>query len=416
MDRGKRAVNHPMKSQSLRRRRFLGLVSAASGAMLLPEALRADAPAVPSATTAPVEFPLVKFPTKSELIMLSDRPPNLEMPLSGFAHDITPNESYFVRWHLAVIPTSVDVKAHRVKVSGEVENELSLSLDDLRTQYEKVSVIAVNQCSGNSRSLYSPRVMGGQWNNGAIGNAKFTGVRLKDVLAKAKIKTGAIEVVYRGLDNAPIATVPPFEKSLPIAKAQDPDVMIAYEMNDEPIPMLNGYPLRLIVPGWYATYWMKALSSIRVVAKPFTGFWMVKGYRVPKNPDAQESPTNLAKDTIPINAMSVRSIFFKPAPNERIVRGSAYEVQGLAIDSGKGMKKVEVSSDGGKTWAEAKLDNELGPYSWRRWRFMWQPPRPGEYVLMARATNNAGQTQTVSQWNHSGYARNQIEQVRVTVA
>jgi sulfite dehydrogenase len=416
MGRGKRAGSQKMNFPSIPRRQFLGLMSAASGAMLLPGVSRADVDAAPPPTTAPASFPLVKFPEKSELMMLSDRPPNLEMPLSGFAHDITPNESFFVRWHLSVIPTSVDLKTHRLNVSGEVETELSLSVEDLRTQFEPVSVIAVNQCSGNSRSLYSPRVMGGQWNNGAIGNAKWTGVRLKDVLAKAKIKAGAVEVVYKGLDAAPIATVPPFEKSLPIAKAQDADVMIAYEMNDQPMPMLNGFPIRMIVPGWYATYWMKALSSIRVVSKPFTGFWMAKAYRIPKNPDCQETPTNLAKDTVPINAMTVRSLFFKPAPNERIAANSTYEVQGLAIDSGKGIKKVEVSDDAGKTWTEAKLDKELGPFSWRRWRFLWQPPKAGEYALMARATNVIGQTQTVTQWNHSGYARNQIEVVRVTVA
>jgi DMSO/TMAO reductase YedYZ molybdopterin-dependent catalytic subunit len=398
------------------RRQFLGLVSAASGAMLLPEISRAETVAtLPPAATAPVSFPLVKFPEKSQLLMLSDRPPDLEMPLSGFAHDITPNELFFVRWHLSVIPTSVDLKTFRLKVSGEVESELNLSIEDLRRQFEPVSVIAVNQCSGNSRALFSPRVMGGQWGNGAMGNAKWTGVRLKDVLAKAKIKAGAVEVAFRGLDAAPIVTVPPFEKSLSVAKAQDADVMIAYEMNDQPMPMLNGFPLRLVVPGWYATYWMKALNSIRVVSKPFTGFWMAKSYRVPKNPDCQEAPTNLAKDTIPINEMTVRSLFFKPAPNERIAANSAYEVQGLAIDGGKGMKKVEVSDDGGKTWAEAKLDKELGPFSWRRWRFLWQPPKAGQHTLMARATNAAGQTQTVTQWNHSGYARNQIESVSVTV-
>jgi sulfite dehydrogenase len=190
--------------------------------------------------------------------------------------------------------------------------------------------------------------------------------------------------------------------------------MVAYEMNGQPLPMLNGFPLRLIVPGWYATYWVKSLNEINVLPEKFKGFWMDKGYRVPNNPDCQESPKELAKETVPISRMTVRSLFVRPEPAEQVAV-AAYEVQGIAIDSGKGIARVEVSTDGGKTWAAAKLDPDLGKYSWRRWRFPWTPAA-GQYRLMSRAANTAGETQTTAQWNRSGYARNVIESVDVTVA
>jgi hypothetical protein len=159
---------------------------------------------------------------------------------------------------------------------------------------------------------------------------------------------------------------------------------------------------------------VKALNEINVLPQKFKGFWMDKGYRVPPNPNCNESPKDLAKETIPINRMTVRSLIVKPEPAEKVVAGE-YEVQGVAIDSGKGISKVEVSTNGGKTWKDAKLDPELGKYSWRRWRYAWKPAA-GKYRLMARATNSAGEKQTTSQWNRSGYARNVIESVDVIVA
>jgi DMSO/TMAO reductase YedYZ molybdopterin-dependent catalytic subunit len=281
-------------------------------------------------------------------------------------------------------------------------------------------VVAVNQCSGNSRSLYEPRMPGVQWGNGAIGNARWTGVRLRDLLAKAKVKAGAVDVSFNGLDEPTLpaapnfAGTPDFVKSLPFDRANDGEAMVAYEMNGQPLPMLNGFPLRLVVPGWYATYWVKALNEITVLDKPFEGFWVAKAYRVPNTPDFQESPKALAKETIPINRMTVRSLFVRPEPDEAVTAGAAYEVQGLALDGGSGVKTVEVSTDGGDTWSTAKLDPDLGKYSWRRWRFAWQPQR-GNHRLMVRATNTTGEKQTTAQWNRSGYARNVIESVDVKV-
>lgn len=373
-----------------------------------------DVPFAPpaSGTTRPI-LPLVKFPEKRELILLTDRPPNLESPISYFKDDITPNDAFFVRWHLGVIPTRIDTATFRLKVGGHVDHELNLSLDDLKKNFQPASVIAVNQCSGNSRSLFEPRVPGGQWGNGAVGNAKWTGVRLSDLLAKAGMKKGAVDVTFGGLDKSPMPTVAPFVKSLPVNEPKVGEVIVAYAMNDQPLPMLNGFPLRLVVPGWYATYWVKALNEINVTDEPFKGFWMAKAYRIPTTPGVQETPDNLAKDTVPISAMTCRSIFVTPENDQRLKANEATEIQGLAWDSGKGITKVEVSVDAGATWSDAALDKELGKYAWRRFRHKWTPTA-GKHTLMARATNAAGETQQIKQWNRSGYARNVIEAVMVT--
>lgn len=394
------------------RRRFLQGAAALGTGALLPRGLWAQEQQGAGGGGSPE---MARFPEKTDMILLTDRPPQLEMPARYFKEDLTPNEAFFVRWHLGVIPTSVDPATFRLSVGGHVDETLSLSLDQLRKDFEPVSVVAVCQCSGNSRSLYEPRVPGGQWQNGAVGNAKWTGVRLSDLLKRAKVKAGAVDVSFNGLDQAPMPTTPDFVKSLGYDHANGGEVIVAYEMNGKELPMLNGYPVRLIVPGWYATYWVKALNEINVLPQKFKGFWMDKAYRVPNNPDCQESPTNLAKETVPINRMTVRSLFAAPETGERVAAGKAYEVQGVAFDCGKGITKVEVSADAGKTWADAKLDPEIGKYSWRRWRYSWTPAA-GKHKLMVRATNAAGERQTDAQWNRSGYARNVVESVEVTVA
>ena len=410
--------------QSVGRRKFIKFAGIVGGGAVLAACNRksgdhseAASSSPPAETVAvPAQREMARFPEKTDLILLTDRPPQLETPIKYFQIDLTPNEAFFVRWHLAGIPFSVDTKTFRLAVHGQVNSELSLSLDDLKSQFEPVSIVAVNQCSGNSRSLFDPRVPGGQWGNGAVGNAKWTGVRLADLLQKAGVKDGAVDVSFQGLDRPVLPQTPAFVKSLSYKKAMEPEVLVAYAMNDQPLPMLNGFPIRLVVPGWFATYWVKSLNDITVLADPFTGFWMAKAYRIANNEHASESPTKLATDTVPINSMTVRSLIVFPEAGEHISFGQPYEIQGVAIDSGKGMNKVEVSVDGGGNWTEAKLDPEIGKYSWRRFRYRWTPAGPGTVRIMARATNAAGQTQETSQWNRSGYARDVIEHVDVNVA
>ncbi|HWB54558.1 MAG TPA: molybdopterin-dependent oxidoreductase, partial [Tepidisphaeraceae bacterium] len=284
----------------LPRRSFLrwGLAASAS-AFLWPGKLWADGDA-PKITTDPWRKQLVRFPQKTDLILMTSRPPQLETPLKYFKTEITPNDAFFVRWHEAGIPTQVDTATFRLNIGGHVDNALHLSVDDLKQNFQPVSLVAVAQCAGNSRSFFEPRVAGTQWGNGAVGNAKWTGVRLSDVLKSAGVKPGAVQVSFQGMDLPPLPDTPPFIKALDADHAMDGQVMIAYAMNDSDLPMLNGYPIRLVVPGWYATYWVKSLHHITVLNEPFKGYWMDTAYRIPDNPDANESPTDLATKTVPV--------------------------------------------------------------------------------------------------------------------
>jgi sulfite dehydrogenase (cytochrome) subunit A len=407
-------------SSPLERRRFVSMLATlgacAAASRTFGYGLEFSSPLGSSTGPAEPAAPqLVRYPQKTELILLTDRPPQLETPLRYFRADLTPNDAFFVRWHLSGIPTTVDLQTFRLEVGGHVRKPLSLSLQDLRSKFEPVSLVALGQCAGNSRSLFEPRVPGGQWANGAMGNARWTGARLKDVLDAAEVLPGTVQVGLHGLDVPALQKTPRFEKSLPIDHARDGDVMIAYEMNGEPLPMLNGFPVRLVVPGWYATYWVKALSSITALEQPLKTFWMDKAYRIPDNTDANEEPQHLSPVTVPINRMSVHSIFVQPEPDEQLRAGQSYELEGVANDGRAGIRRVEVSQDSGQTWSDASLGADPGKYSWRRWRARWTPPAKGAYRLMVRATNNAGETQRSAQWNRSGYQRDVIEHLDVVV-
>lgn len=353
---------------------------------------------------------LVKAEGKDSLMLLTDRPPNLETPLKFFLHDYTPNEVFFVRWHLSGLLQEIDQDTFRLRIGGNVDKDIALSLDDLKTKFEPVTLSALCQCSGNARSFLDPRVPGGQWKNGAMGNAEWTGVRLSDLLEYAGVKKGSVEVSFNGLDFSPFPTVDDFVKSLKFDHANDGEVMVAYEMNGEPLPLLNGYPLKLVVPGWYATYWVGMLSDIQVLTEPFDGFWMSKAYKIPRGvPDANESPDSLSHDMEPISVMNVRSIFVSPEPNDVLKVGKKTDIQGLAFDGGFGITKVELSSDDGETWTEARLDADLGKYSWRRWHYDFTPHEKKDYSFMVKATNAKGESQPMKHWNRSGYMRNEIE-------
>ncbi len=346
---------------------------------------------------------------KKDMILQTDRPPNLETPLKYFKLDYTPNDVFFVRWHLSGLPSSVDTNTFRLQVDGHVNKTLSLSLNDLKTKFKSVSLVALAECAGNSRSFFDPRVAGGQWKNGGMGNAQWKGVPVKDILSAAGIKPGAFDVSFNGMDEPPLSSVPDFVKSLRVDHAMDGEVMIAYEMNGEPLPLLNGFPLKLVVPGWYATYWIGMLNEIRVYPDTFKGYWMKKAYLIPKGVrNGNENHDSLAKETEPINKLDIRSLFIYPEPDANISKDKNHEVEGLAFDAGDSIVKVEVSLDG-KSWQEAKLSTYISKYSWRRWKFNWRPGKAGDYKLFVRATNAAGETQPDHQWNRSGYMRNQIE-------
>jgi len=353
---------------------------------------------------------LVKVPNKVDLILLTDRPFNLETPLHYFLQDLTPNNAFFVRWHMSNLPAAINIDTFHLRIKGAVKNQLAITMESLKSDFKPVELTAVCACAGNARSCFNPRVSGAQWVNGGMGNAHWKGVRLKDVLEKAGVNSQAKFVSFNGMDNPPLAGTPDFVKSLTLAHALDGEIIIAYEMNGEPIPMLNGYPLKLVVPGWYATYWVGMLNEITVLTDTFQGFWMKKAYLVPKNVyNGNEQPDSLAKNLVPISKIAVRSIFVAPEPEESILIGKEITIQGLAFDEGAGIQKVEISMDNGKSWSACKLDPSLGNYSWQRWRFQYTPSASGKIVFMAKATNNNGATQPLHHWNRSGYMRNEIE-------
>jgi sulfite dehydrogenase (cytochrome) subunit A len=360
--------------------------------------------------------PLVRYPQKTDLILLTSRPPQLETPMKWFDRAITPNEAFFVRYHVFPIPTSVDLATWRLRVGGHVDRPLELSMDDLKAKFPAVAVIAVNQCSGNSRGRFAPRVLGGQWGDGAMGNAEWVGCRLKDVLAAAGVRQGAVDVTFDGLDKPAFPSVPDFVKSLALGRVlDDPNLIVAYQMNGAPLPMLNGFPARLIVPGWYATYWVKNLSEITVVDKPFEEYWMKPAYRIPDNACGCVAPGTAPKTTVPIQRMNVRSFLVSPEPGTRVTAGGPVTLKGIAFDGGYGIREVEISDDGGEMWRRATLGRDLGPYSFREWSAAWTP-RTGRSRVMVRAFNRIGESQGAEPlWNPAGYLRNVVESVEYQV-
>jgi DMSO/TMAO reductase YedYZ molybdopterin-dependent catalytic subunit len=366
------------------------------------------------------ERPLVKYPQKRPLIRLTSRPPQLETPFTVFNESVlTPNDAFFVRYHLAISPPAEDVlnpDVFRLSIEGTVNQPLNFSVAELKQQFENIEVVAVNQCSGNSRGFSSPRVVGGQLGNGAMGNARWRGVRLRDVLNKAGIAAGAKQVTFNGLDKAVLPQTPDFVKALDIDHALDSDVMLAFEMNGEDLPWLNGYPLRLVVPGYYGTYWIKHLHEITVLGKEFDGFWMSTAYRIPDNSCACVPPGTAAAKTIPINRYNVRSFITSMSDGAKLKAGADIMVKGIAFDGGYGITEVMFSGDGGRSWREAELGHDLGKYSFREWTIPFKPTKPGAYELEVKATNRIGQSQPKEPlWNPAGYMRNVIETVRVEI-
>ena len=361
---------------------------------------------------------LVQYPQKRPLIVQTSRPPQLETPFAIFNDGlITPNDAFFVRYHLANIPLAIDPDTFRLEIKGLVKAPLSLSLADIKTQFEAAEVIAVNQCSGNSRGFFQPRVAGGQLGNGAMGNARWRGVRLKDVLDKAGVAAGAKFVVCNGLDTPVLPQSPDFIKALDLDHARDGEVLLAYEMNGEPLPMLNGFPLRLVAPGYFGTYWVKHLSDITITAEEFDGFFMKTGYRIPDNAGGCVEPGTAPKSTIPINRFKIRSFLTSLENGAQVPAGHATVLRGIAFDSGQGITEVLVSDDGARTWRPAELGKDLGKYSFREWTFAWTPPTPGACELKCRAVNRLGETQPLEPlWNPPGYLRNVVETTKVTAA
>jgi sulfite dehydrogenase (cytochrome) subunit A len=259
-------------------------------------------------------------------------------------------------------------------------------------------------------------VAGGQLGNGAMGNAKWRGVPLKTVLAKAGVQQGARQVKFDGLDAPTLPGTPDFVKALDVDHAMDGEVMLAYAMNDADLPMLNGYPVRLIVPGWYGTYWVKHLTEINVLDGVLNDFWMATAYRIPDNACACVPPGTAPAKTVPITRFDVRSFVTSVANDAKVEAGKPFTLRGIAFDAGYGIRDVAVSTDGARTWTSATLGRDLGKYSFREWRMTATLPA-GMHEIKVRAVNSIGQSQPSEPlWNPAGYMRNIVETTRVRAA
>ncbi len=364
----------------------------------------------------PKERPITKgFPQKGMMILQSTRPPVLETQFEVFDKNIlTPNDRFYVDWHPAVIPTSIDTATFRLSVHGNVMRSLSLSMADIKA-LPKVEIVAVDQAAGNSRGLFQPRVAGTQWGNGAMGNAKWTGVRLSSILAQAGIKPGTVQVRFGGLDK-PLPGAPDYMKSLSLAHANDGEVVVAFAMNGEALPVLNGFPLRLVVPGWYGDYWVKMLNDIELLTEPDQNYWTVIADRVPDTRNADIALGTMASGTVPVSRMVPRSFITNLRNGDKMPPDTPALVRGIAMGGDTGVARVDFSADGGQSWMPAKLGKDGGKYSFRQWEATIKKPAAGKAVLMVRCTNTNGVVQaTAPNWNPGGLARNAVEWVQITV-
>jgi DMSO/TMAO reductase YedYZ molybdopterin-dependent catalytic subunit len=343
------------------------------------------------------------------------RPYDAETHVSAFREWITPNKSFFVRSHFGPPPTeSVDPARWRLTVAGLVDRSLSLSLADLK-QFEEVTITAVLQCSGNGRAFHRPRAPGVQWERGAVGNAQWTGVRLTDVLQRAGVQRArARHVQVEGADRPVSDQTPPFIRSIPLAKALHPDTLLVYRMNGEPLPLLHGGPLRLIAPGWMGDACTKWLTVITVQEQEAEGYYMQTAYRHPIRP-VEPGAAVPREQMHPVEAMVVKSLIVSPSEGTSLPSGPVL-VQGVAWTGEGHVTLVEISTDGGASWRQARLRGEDLPYAWRRWDYRWEPKSGGTGTILSRATDSLGHVQPErSPWNPGGFLWNGWDRVTVTI-
>ena len=350
-------------------------------------------------------------PGKEKLIVRSARPPDYETPVALLDSWITPIEHFYVRSHLPA-PGGVDAATWTLSIDGEVNAQTTLTLDDLR-KMPSATITSTLECAGNGRAFFEPPVAGIQWMKGAIGTARWTGVRLSDVLKRAGVKSTGRFVTMNGADRA-LGTMPDFVRQVPMDKAMHADTILAYEMNGQPIPALHGFPLRAIIPGWEGAYSVKWLTSLRVIDKEFDGFWVATGYRYPTKRVAPGSAVD-PKDMAPLVGLAVKSLITRPLEGAILTPGKV-DVAGFAWAGETDIARVEVSADSGATWQAARLTGEQAKYTWRRFEFTFDAAKPESYLILSRATDANGRTQPVTAaWNPSGYLWNAPDSVRIEV-
>jgi DMSO/TMAO reductase YedYZ molybdopterin-dependent catalytic subunit len=344
-------------------------------------------------------------PGKDKLIVRSPRPINLEARLNDLVAYQTAHDVFFVRNNLEA--PSVDASRWSLRIEGDVDNPMMLGLDDLR-RLPMVTHDVLLECAGNGRSFHQPRASGIQWAHGAVGNARWRGVRLADVLALARPKTTARHVAFDGADRPPTPQAPDFVRSIPMWKAVNPQTLIALEMNGTPLPPLHGGPARALVPGFVASASMKWLERIIVQADEFDGFYMKSNYTAPR--------VENDKEIYSLQSLEVKSLIIEPADGTRLTQPGQLTIRGWAWAGEGELTGIDVSTDGGSTWIAGRFTGTWDRYSWRRWELDWDA-KSGSHTLMARATDSLGRVQPATRaWNRLGYRWNVIHAVKVDVA
>jgi sulfite oxidase len=385
------------------RRNFLKQISSTA---LLVTAIR------PLLTWALPQDQSVAVPGEEGMVLRSFRFIDLESPVAYFNTWLTPVPHFFVRNHMFE-PSELDPAGWQLTIGGEVEKPLTLNLTEL-SKLEAHSVVNTLECAGNGRSQYRPQVPGIQWGKGAVGTARFSGPRLRDVLDRAGVKTTGKHVMFRGLDEVP-GKVPPFIRSIPIEKALDADTLIATHMNGSPLTKHHGFPARALVPGWVGSASCKWLTEIKLLENEFAGNFMNPGYRMPNQP-VKPGEAVKPEDTHPLTALTVKSVIAGPTDGSTVKPGRMV-IHGAAWAGEADITKVEISTDAGTTWSAAKLGHDQSHFAWRLWSYHWKAAKTGDYTIMSRATDSQGRIQPLAAvWNPSGYLNNTVDQVNIHVA
>ena len=372
------------------------LIAAALGFAAAAQARAADDP--------------VAIPGKRPLILHNDRPEDLETPVNLLQSYLTPVDSFFVRQHLPR-PGQIDVEAHRIVIGGMVSKTAPLSLADLR-KLPQYTVTATLECTGNGRGFYAPKIPGIQWLRGAVGNAEWKGPRLSDVLKLVGADPKASFVEFDGADTGVLST-PDFVRSMPMKKAMHPATLLALSMNGE-TPQMHGFPVRLIVPGWDGTSWVKWITRLSATSEEFKGFFMNPGYRYPKFALPPGTPARPAELEV-IEGMPVKSTLTAPEDQSKAPLGTI-PIRGFAWAGEEAIERVEISTDGGSKWHDAEVTSPKLHFAWRQFKLDWKPTEPGYYTILSRATDSAGRVQPfVPAWNPSGYLWNGIDRIGITV-
>ncbi|MGO7280278.1 sulfite oxidase [Rhizobium ruizarguesonis] len=353
-------------------------------------------------------------PQQPSLIVRQKSPQNIEFPFASLSDWLIPTELFFVRNHFS--SPDLDARDWRLRVSGAVERPIELDLDSIKAM-RSTTFTAVVECAGNGRVYYEPPKEGLQWQNGAVGNAAWTGVLLREILEMAGVKRTAREVLLAGADSGVVdtnkKTASPgpiaFARSLPLEKAIADSTILAYSMNEEPLTRDHGYPLRAVVGGWFGMAWVKWITHITVVEQPFLGYWQARDYF--------RWERSLGEPRlVPLAEMEVKAQIARPVQGARLIAGQPYRIFGAAWSGEAVIRQVQVCTGDGRGWREGRLLETERPFAWRLWEYMWTPEEVGRYILRCRAIDGAGCVQPDLQRSDcESYAANWIVPVEVTV-